>query len=53
VTWTEVLQNLVNLYTAWNKPDEAAKWRKTLSEHQAATTAPSTGNNATKANDHP
>jgi serine/threonine protein kinase len=36
----ESLQRLVALYEAWEKPDEAAKWRKILAAHQAATTVP-------------
>ena len=27
---TEALERLVQLYDAWDKPDEAAKWRKEL-----------------------
>ncbi len=36
---TEALERLVDLYTAWEKPDEAAKWRKQLEQHKAAQTA--------------
>ena len=31
-----VLQRLVDLYTAWDKPAEVAKWQQLLDEHQAA-----------------
>jgi hypothetical protein len=27
----ESLQNLIDLYEAWNKPDEAEEWRAELS----------------------
>ena len=37
----EALQRLVQLYDAWGKPDEAARWRKEL-EALRATTAPGT-----------
>lgn len=30
------LQRLIDLYTAWDKPDQAAKWQQTLADHQAA-----------------
>jgi hypothetical protein len=30
VVLTEALERLVQLYDAWGKPDEAAKWRKEL-----------------------
>jgi eukaryotic-like serine/threonine-protein kinase len=33
---TEALQRLVDLYTAWGKPDEAAKWQQKLDEAKAA-----------------
>jgi serine/threonine protein kinase len=33
---TEALERLVQLYDAWGKPDEAAKWRKQLEETKAA-----------------
>ena len=29
---TEALQRLIDLYTAWEKPEEAAKWRQKLGE---------------------
>ena len=29
---TEALERLVQLYDAWDKPDDAAKWRKKLEE---------------------
>jgi len=32
---TEALQRLVNLYTAWDKPHEAAKWQAELDKRQA------------------
>ncbi|MEX2560603.1 MAG: serine/threonine-protein kinase, partial [Pirellulales bacterium] len=31
----DVLERLVQLYDAWGKPDEAAKWRKELEAHQS------------------
>jgi len=37
---TEALQRLVDLYTAWDKPDEAAKWKQQLEDHQAAAANP-------------
>jgi serine/threonine protein kinase len=37
---TEALERLVQLYDAWGKPDEAAKWRKELEETKAAAKAP-------------
>jgi hypothetical protein len=36
VRLTEALQRLVDLYTAWDKPDEAGKWQKKLDESKAA-----------------
>jgi hypothetical protein len=30
------LDRLVQLYDAWNKPDEAAKWRNELEAHKKA-----------------
>ena len=36
VRLTEALQRLVDLYTAWGKPDEAAKWQQKLEEAKAA-----------------
>jgi len=36
---TEAVQRLVDLYTAWDKLDEAAKWKQKLEEHQAAAKA--------------
>ena len=27
---TEAIQRLIDLYTAWDKPDQAAEWRKKL-----------------------
>lgn len=35
---TNALQNLVELYTALEKPDEAAKWQARLTEHEARQT---------------
>jgi hypothetical protein len=32
----EALERLVQLYDAWNKPDEAAKWRKAFEAHKKA-----------------
>jgi serine/threonine protein kinase/tetratricopeptide (TPR) repeat protein len=32
---TEGLEQIVELYDAWGKPDEAAKWRLALDEHNA------------------
>jgi len=32
----EALERLVQLYDAWNKPDEAAKWRNELEAHKKA-----------------
>jgi serine/threonine protein kinase/tetratricopeptide (TPR) repeat protein len=37
---TDALEWLVQLYEAWGKPDEAAKWRKQLEETKAATKPP-------------
>jgi tetratricopeptide (TPR) repeat protein len=31
---TEALQRLIDLYTAWDKPDDAAKWRSELNKLQ-------------------
>ena len=31
---TEALQRLVDLYTAWAKPDEAAMWQQTLDDRK-------------------
>jgi serine/threonine protein kinase len=28
------VQRLIDLYVAWNKPDEAARWQKELQAHQ-------------------
>ena len=39
---TEALQRLIDLYTAWDKPDQAAKWQQELAGHQAANTAKAT-----------
>jgi serine/threonine protein kinase/tetratricopeptide (TPR) repeat protein len=36
VRLTEALQRLVQLYEAWEKPDEAAKWRRELKTHGRA-----------------
>jgi non-specific serine/threonine protein kinase/serine/threonine-protein kinase len=33
---TEALERLVQLYDAWSKPEEAARWRKELDEAKAA-----------------
>ncbi len=33
---TEALERLVQLYDAWGKPDEAAKWRKEMEAHSKA-----------------
>ena len=30
VRLTEAVQRLIDLYTAWDKPDQAAEWRKKL-----------------------
>jgi outer membrane protein assembly factor BamD (BamD/ComL family) len=35
VRLTEALQRLVQLYDAWGKPDEAARWRKELDAAKA------------------
>jgi hypothetical protein len=35
VRLTEAVQRLIDLYTAWDKPNEAAKWQTALAEHQA------------------
>jgi tetratricopeptide (TPR) repeat protein len=44
--WIDMtLQGLVELYTAWDKPEEAAKWRALL---PASATKKKTGMNATK-----
>jgi hypothetical protein len=32
VRLTEAIQRLIDLYTAWDKPDQAAEWRKKLDE---------------------
>ena len=32
VRLTEAIQRLIDLYTAWDKPDQAAEWRKKLGE---------------------
>ncbi len=29
---SEAIRRLVDLYTAWDKPEEAAKWREKLEE---------------------
>jgi len=34
VRLTEALQRLIDLYTAWEKPDEADEWRKVLEERK-------------------
>jgi len=34
---TEALDRLIDLYTAWDKPEEAAKWQAILDEAKAAT----------------
>src|SRR5262249_36466423 len=31
---TEALERLVQLYDAWDKPDQAAEWRKRFAEHE-------------------
>jgi len=36
VRLTEAIRRLVDLYTAWDKPDEAAAWRKRLAEVEAS-----------------
>jgi serine/threonine protein kinase/tetratricopeptide (TPR) repeat protein len=36
VRLTEALERLVQLYEAWGKPDEAAKWQKVFEEAKAA-----------------
>ena len=33
---SESLERLVRLYEAWDKPDEAARWRKALEAHGPA-----------------
>ena len=33
---SDALERLVQLYDAWGKPDEAAKWRKELEAARAA-----------------
>ena len=30
----EAIRRLVDLYTAWDRPEEAEKWRKVLEEDQ-------------------
>jgi tetratricopeptide (TPR) repeat protein len=37
---TEALEHVVRLYSAWNKPDEAAKWRRELDELKGTPQAP-------------
>jgi serine/threonine protein kinase len=37
----EAHERLVNFYSAWNKPDEVAKWRKELDEGKATPPGPS------------
>ena len=32
----DAIQRLIDLYTAWEKPEEAAKWKAVLDEHKAA-----------------
>ena len=32
VRMTEAVQRLIDLYTAWDQPDQAAEWRKKLDE---------------------
>ena len=32
---TEAVQRLIDLYTAWDKPDEAAKWKEMLDMEKA------------------
>ena len=32
----EAIRRLVDLYTAWDKPEEAAKWRAILEETKAS-----------------
>ena len=39
---SEVLERLVELYTAWDRPDEAAKWRKELEAKTAVEQSAST-----------
>jgi len=34
---TQALDRLINLYTAWDKPEEAAKWQAILDTAKAAT----------------
>jgi hypothetical protein len=36
----ESVQRLILLYDAWNKPEEAAKWRKELEAAKAAAESP-------------
>ena len=36
----EAIRRLVDLYTAWEKPDDAAKWRKELEASKVAETKP-------------
>jgi outer membrane protein assembly factor BamD (BamD/ComL family) len=36
VRLTNSIERLVELYTAWEKPDEASKWQKLLDEAKAA-----------------
>jgi len=33
----ESLNNLIDLYEAWNKPEEAEEWRTKLQEKEAVT----------------
>jgi hypothetical protein len=33
---TEALERLVHLYDAWNRPVQAARWRKELEAHKKA-----------------
>jgi hypothetical protein len=40
VRLTQALERLVQLYDAWGKPDEAAKWRKELEASRQAETKP-------------
>jgi tetratricopeptide (TPR) repeat protein len=37
---TQALERMVQLYDAWGKPDEAAKWRKELEAHRQAAETP-------------
>jgi hypothetical protein len=36
----EAIRRLVDLYTAWEKPDEAANWQKVLDKAKAETAIP-------------